>query len=122
MTNNEKIKKLLATIILLYLLLAYFWPEIFLKNYPFLIILVLAGLVFFFELKLKEKVILLVTGGTLGLFLFEVLPTPFAWFLSPRLPLPLVISLGILFIFLFILIEVKMLSLIYKKFIEKRIK
>lgn len=109
------IKKLLATIILLYLPLAYFWPEIFLKSKIFLVISLLAALVFFIELKLKEKIVLLAVSGTLGLLLFRILPAPFEWLLNLNLSLPLVIGLGALAIFLIILIEIKLLLFIYEK-------
>ncbi len=115
-----KMKKVLAMTILIYLPLAYFWPSIFLKNYIFLIIAVLAGLIFFIELKLKEKLIFSIAGGTFGLFLFQILPSPFVWFLEFNLPLPLVIGLGAVGIFLIILIETKLVLFIYEKILGER--
>jgi len=120
MTNDEKMKKFLATIILIYLPLAYFWPSIFLKNYIFLVILILSVLIFFFELNLKEKIVLSITAGIFGLFLFKILPTPFSWFLNLNISLPLVIALGSLTTFLIILIEIKILVFIYEKISRER--
>ncbi len=114
------IKRFVAIIILIYLPLAYFWPEIFLKSYIFLMILILSALIFFLELNLKEKIVLSITAGTFGLFLFKILPTPFGWFLSLNISLPLVIALGTLATFLIILIEVRLLIFIYEKILRER--
>ncbi len=110
-----KIKQFIALLILLYLPLAWFWPEILLKNYLFLPLAILAFLLFFFDLTNKEKIALIAASVVVGLFLANILPDPFILFRKIGIVLPISLGLGLLVIFLVIFIVVKLSFLVYNK-------